>query len=63
MEVKKYIIFKERYHNKTGYKEAFLKKYNGRKICECGTEISGLNYFRHLKSEKHKKLMLLKNPA
>jgi len=52
---KKRSIFYINYHNKKGYKEEYLKKYNASKKCEiCDVFIGGLSFNRHLKTKKHK---------
>jgi len=52
---KKKSIFYINYHNRKGYKEEYLKKYNAPKKCElCDVYISGLSFNRHLKTKKHK---------
>jgi hypothetical protein len=53
MEKVKYKDFKDRYNNKKGYKEEYMKKYNRRILCECGSIVSGLNYSKHVKTKKH----------
>jgi hypothetical protein len=61
MEKIKYSTFKDRYNNMLGYKEEYLKKYNSKRICECGLEVAGLSVSKHLKSKKHAQIMKIVN--
>jgi hypothetical protein len=39
-----------------GYKKKFSRHIT-KKVCECGSCVTGLNTNRHLKSKKHKMIM------
>ena len=56
MSETKYKSFKDRYGNMEGYKKKFSRHIT-KKVCECGSCVTGLNTNRHLKSKKHKMIM------
>jgi phosphoenolpyruvate carboxylase len=60
MEGNKIVKNTKYYYSQPEWREKLLKRQREKVLCECGKRISRANLSKHIKTEKHEQLLLIK---